>query len=130
MNPNANLELKTMAALALKRPPRSVKAGEVIYHDGDAGNTLYGLLSGQIELSTAGVCLETLGPGSCFGATALVEMDHHRDGIATASTDAELLEMNREEFLFALQELPMFALELVHDLENRLHRLKSRLSQA
>ena len=130
MNPNANLELKTMAALALQRPSRSVKAGEVIYHDGNAGDTLFGLLSGQIELSSARVCLETLGPGSCFGATALVEQDHHRDATATASADAELLEMNREEFLFALQELPMFALELVHDLENRLHRLKSRLSQA
>ena len=32
--------------------------------------------------------------------------------------------MNREEFLFAMQELPMFGLEMLHDLELRLQRLK------
>ena len=32
--------------------------------------------------------------------------------------------MNREEFLFAMQELPMFGLEMLHDLEQHLQRLK------
>jgi hypothetical protein len=32
--------------------------------------------------------------------------------------------MNREQFLFAMQELPMFGLEMLHDLELRLQRLK------
>jgi CRP-like cAMP-binding protein len=34
--------------------------------------------------------------------------------------------MNREEFLFAMQELPMFSLEMMHDLEQRLQRLKEQ----
>jgi CRP-like cAMP-binding protein len=44
--------------------------------------------------------------------------------IATAICDAELLEMNRQEFLFAMQELPVFGLEMQHDLEQRLEQLK------
>jgi len=128
MNSNANLELKTIAALAQQRPSRSVKAGEIIFRDGDPGDRLFGVLSGEIELSSDGQRLETIGPGSCFGAAALVEPDHRRYGTATALTDAELLEMNREQFLFAMQELPMFGLEMLHDLEARLQQLKSRLS--
>jgi CRP-like cAMP-binding protein len=44
--------------------------------------------------------------------------------ITTAISDAELLEMNRQEFLFAMQELPVFGLEMQHDLEQRLEQLK------
>ena len=45
-----------------------------------------------------------------------------------AVRDSELLEMNREEFLFAMQELPMFSLEMMYDLEQRLQRLKEHMS--
>ena len=85
-------------------------------------------MTGLIELRSGSVCVETLGPGSCFAATALVEPDHRRYGTATALSDVELLEMKREEFLFAMQELPMFTHEMLHDLEERLHQLKSQLS--
>ena len=129
MNSNSNLELKTMAALASRRPTRTVKAGQVIFRDGDPGDCLYGVVSGEIELSSGGVPVEMIGPGSCFGATALLEADHCRFGEATAVTDAELLEMNREEFLFAMQELPMFGLEMLHHLEERLKQLKFRVAE-
>jgi len=46
-------------------------------------------------------------------------------GTATALQDTQLLELDREEFLFALQELPMFALEMLHGLEERLGHLRS-----
>jgi CRP-like cAMP-binding protein len=35
---------------------------------------------------------------------------------------SDVLEMNREEFLFAVQESPMFAVELLASLEQRLRR--------
>jgi hypothetical protein len=34
--------------------------------------------------------------------------------------------MNRQEFMFAMQELPMFGLEMLHDLEQRLQSLKEQ----
>jgi hypothetical protein len=40
-----------------------------------------------------------------------------------------ILEMNREEFLFAMQELPMFGVEMLHDLETRLQKVKTGLVQ-
>jgi CRP-like cAMP-binding protein len=122
-----NPELNTIAALARNRAPRRIQAGEVIFRDGETGNELFGILSGSVQLSWGGERVETLGPGSCFGAGALVDPAHRRFGIATALSDGELLVMDREEFLFAMQELPMFGLEMLHDLELRLQQLKQHV---
>ena len=48
--------------------------------------------------------------------------DHRRHATARALEVSEVLEMNREEFLFAVQESPMFAVELLASLEQRLRR--------
>ena len=124
MQSNANLELKTIAALAGDRTPQRLNAGDVLFRAGDSGDKLFGVVSGQVQLQWGDDRAEIIGPGSCFGVGALVDADHRRYATAVALSDAEVLEMNREEFLFALQELPMFALEMLHDMEQRLHQTK------
>ena len=121
-----NLELNTIAALAGERTPSHVQQGDVIFHAGDLGDKLYAVVSGQVQLSWGAGLVELIGPGSCFGVGALVDPEHRRFGTAVAMADTELLEMNREEFLFAMQELPMFSLEMLHDLEQRLQTLKEQ----
>jgi CRP-like cAMP-binding protein len=120
-------EFSTIAALSGSRPTHRVKAGDIIFQPGDLGDVLYGVVSGTIALTWGSDLSETVGPGGCFGVGALVDPDHRRFGTATALTDAELLEMDRPEFLFAVQELPMFGLEMLHDLESRLQQLKSSM---
>ena len=126
---SVNSEMATMATLANSRSPRNVAAGELIYRDGDQGNTLFGVVSGEIELSSGETATEVIDAGSSFGAAALLDPDHRRFGSAKALTDAVILEMNREEFLFAMQELPMFGVEMLHDLQTRLQKVKTGLVQ-
>ncbi|MCS5705706.1 cyclic nucleotide-binding domain-containing protein [Synechococcus sp. FGCU-3] len=121
-------ELLTINALSQNRPTIHVKAGDVIFSPGDFGDQLYGIVSGTVEITWGSVLRETIGPGSCFGVGALVDGEHRRYGTATASTDCELLEMDRPEFLFAMQELPLFGLEMLHDLELRLQQLKQAVA--
>ncbi|KEF42560.1 MAG: cAMP-binding protein [Cyanobium sp. CACIAM 14] len=117
--------LKTMAFLADGRTIRTVEAGEVIFQSGQEGHSMFGIVEGSVRLEWGGGrSAETLGPGSTFGVGALVDTQHHRYARATALEKTRLLEMNREEFLFALQELPMFGLEMLHDLEERLGHLQ------
>jgi CRP-like cAMP-binding protein len=117
--------LDTMRILAKNRPLRSFKAGEVIFHSGDLGDCLYGVVEGSVKLAwDSDGSYETIPEGSSFGIGALVQPEHRRHGTATALTDTQLLVMNREEFLFALQELPMFGLEMLHALDERLRTLK------
>ena len=128
MNINESLELNTIAALAGKRALISVKQGDVVFNNGEPGDKLYGVVSGEVQLNWGDNGVEMIGPGSSFGAGALVDPEHRRFGTAVAVRDSELLEMNREEFLFAMQELPMFSLEMMHDLEQRLQGLKEQMS--
>ncbi len=117
--------LTTMRLLAQDRELRTIAAGEVIFRAGEAGDSVFGIVEGAVQIDwTGGRESEILGPGSSFGVGALVGPEHQRFGTATAVLDTQLLEMNREEFQFALQELPMFALEMLHGLEERLGHLK------
>jgi CRP-like cAMP-binding protein len=127
MNINESLELNTMSALAGKRALSSVKQGDIIFKNGDPGDKLYGVVSGEVQLNWGDNGVEIIRPGSSFGVGALVDPEHRRFGTAVALSDCELLEMNREEFLFAMQELPMFSLEMMHDLEHRLQRIKEHM---
>ncbi len=114
-----------MAILANGRELRTVEEGEVIFQAGDPGDSVCGIVDGRVQITWGeGEQVEILGPGSTFGISALVEPTHRRYGTATALQKTQLLEMNREEFLFALQELPMFGLEMLHALEQRLAHLK------
>jgi CRP-like cAMP-binding protein len=128
MNINTNLELNTIAALAGKRDHLCVNQGDVIFQHGELGDKLYAIVSGEVQLNWGDHGVEIIGAGSSFGVGALVDPEHRRFGTAVALCNSELLEMNREEFLFAMQELPMFSLEMMDDLEQRLQRLKEQIA--
>jgi CRP/FNR family cyclic AMP-dependent transcriptional regulator len=119
------LILRSMQLLAHHGTTRSVEPGEVIFAAGDPGDTFFGVLEGAVELSWGdGAEAELLGPGRCFGEGALVQPSHTRHGTARALEATRLLVMDRETFLFALESLPMFALELLASLEVRLQDLR------
>jgi CRP-like cAMP-binding protein len=127
MNINENMELNTIAALTGKRDLSRVKQGDIIFRKGEIGGKLYSVVSGEVQLNWGDGGVEIIRPGSSFGIGALVDAEHRRFGTAVALCDSELLEMNREEFLFALQELPVFGLEMLHDLEQRLQKIKTQM---
>jgi CRP-like cAMP-binding protein len=117
--------LDTMRALASKGEVLDVTAGELIFRSGETGDCMFGLLEGSVELSWNGEAgQETIHAGDVFGAGALVTPEHRRYGNAKAVTDCRLLRMNREKFLFAVQESPMFAIELLGSIDQRLRALK------
>ncbi|MGC6482163.1 MAG: Crp/Fnr family transcriptional regulator [Synechococcus sp.] len=122
--------LDTMRALAAKREVRVAQPGEVIFAAGEAGTAMFGLLEGRIRLvwtTEDGLeGYELISAGDVFGAGALVTSDHRRLSTATAETTCRLIEMNREKFLFAVQESPMFAIELLASVDERLRDLKLR----
>lgn len=125
----SNIELQTFRNLAQGRALRQMQTGDVIFQPGETGDCLYCVVEGRVRIEWAdGRLSETIEPGCSFGVGALVDPQHRRFGTATALTDGQLLEMNREEFLLAIQELPMFALEMLNDLDGRLRDLKIRTS--
>jgi CRP-like cAMP-binding protein len=117
--------LETMRALASNGEVISIEPGEVIFRSGESGDCMFGLLEGTVQLSWNGDSgHEEIKAGDVFGAGALVTSDHRRYGNATAITPCRVLVMNREKFLFAVQESPMFAIELLGSIDQRLRQLK------
>jgi CRP/FNR family cyclic AMP-dependent transcriptional regulator len=117
--------LDTMRALASTGEVINVEPGDPIFRSGEPGDCMFGLLEGTVELSWNGESgHETIQAGDVFGAGALVTHDHRRYGNARAVTPCRLLVMNREKFLFAVQESPMFAIELLGSIDQRLRDLK------
>jgi len=120
--------LDTMRALADEGDVSSFGPGEIVFSSGDSGDCMYGVLDGTVQLSwNNGASQEVIKAGDVFGAGALVTADHRRYGEAKALTHCRILLMNREKFLFAVQESPMFAVELLGSIDERLRQLKDCL---
>ncbi|MCE2835814.1 MAG: Crp/Fnr family transcriptional regulator [Cyanobacteriota bacterium] len=121
--------LDTMRALANSGEVLDFEPGTVIFRSGESGDCMFGLLEGQVELSwNDSEGKELINAGDVFGAGALVTQEHRRFGDARAVTACRLLVMNREKFLFAVQESPMFAIELLASIDQRLRHLKGCIS--
>ena len=120
--------LDTMRALANQAEVLTLRAGEVLFEAGDVGTSMYGLLEGSIRLTwidDQGLeGTEDIPQGHVFGAGALVMDGHRRLGTATAMVESRLIEMNRDKFLFAVQETPMFAVQLLASIDARLRDIK------
>ncbi|MFZ9952097.1 MAG: Crp/Fnr family transcriptional regulator [Vulcanococcus sp.] len=117
--------LDTMRALASKGEVMQVAAGDLVFRSGETGDCMFGLLEGSVELSwNEQSGHEVIKAGDVFGAGALVTPEHRRYGNARAIENSKVLVMNREKFLFAVQESPMFAIELLASIDQRLRQLK------
>jgi len=57
----------------------------------------------------------------------LIHPDHQRVSNAIAKTDCTLVTADREHFMFAVQQTPMFALEVLKSYSDRFRRVKARL---
>jgi CRP-like cAMP-binding protein len=108
--------------------PKIFSAGEVIFQAGERGEMIYGIISGEVEMLVNGQVVETIKKGDVFGEGAIVHLDRQRDSTAIAKTDSLLAFLDREHFLFVVQQTPMFALEVMKSYSDRLRRLRHILS--
>ncbi|MEA5536642.1 cyclic nucleotide-binding domain-containing protein [Crocosphaera sp. XPORK-15E] len=108
------------------QPELNFASGEIIFQEGDQGQVMYGIVEGEVEMSIHGHILEVIKQGDVFGQGALVHEDYLRASAAIAKTDCQLACLDREHFLFAVQQTPMFALEVMKSYSDR-HRLLKQL---
>lgn len=120
-----NIALETIRSLANGRQLEFHQPGDVIFAEGDPGECLYAIIEGSVRMGWGDGIYETLGPGDCFGFDVMVDPQRRRYCSATAVSPMQLLLMNREHFLLAIQEFPMFALESLQVLVERLRRVKA-----
>ena len=118
------LPVKTVEIFQTSLSPKTFAPGEIIFKSGDSGDVMYGLVEGEVEISVKGKILETIYQGDIFGEGALVHLDSKRASSAIAKTECKLVFMDRKSFLFAVQQTPMFAIEVMKSYSDRIRRLR------
>lgn len=101
-------------------------AGTVIFREGDPGECMFVVRSGQIAISVAGSAVLTVGPGGVIGELALVDTGL-RSATATATVDTELVRVDARKFQFLIQQHPFFGLEVMKVMAGRLREMNERL---
>ncbi len=119
--------LQTVIIFQKNCQPHLVKAGEVIFQQGEAGDIMYGIIEGEVQFSLDGKLAETLKVGDVFGEGAIVHPKHLRRSTATAKTDCQLAFLDKERFMFAVQQTPIFALEVMRSYSDRVDSLRHLL---
>ena len=105
-----------------KEPNRQTFAGgEFIFHQGEVGTYMYVVVEGTIDISVHGSLVRTMGPGDLFGEMALID-DSPRSANAIAKTDCMVAAIDERQFLFLIHETPMFALQVMTVMADRLRK--------
>ena len=120
-----NIALETIKSLADGRQIECHDVDDLIFSAGDSGECLYAILEGTVTIEWGKGIDELLQAGDCFGFDVMVDPERKRYCSAKAASPLKLLPMNREHFLLAIQEFPMFALESLRAIDERLRRLKT-----
>jgi CRP-like cAMP-binding protein len=100
---------------------RTVPAGSVLFETGAAGDLLYVVLSGKVEIRIGGKVVETVGEGGIVGEMALIDQSP-RSADAVAVTETAVVSIDERRFLFLVQQTPFFALNVMRVMAERLRR--------
>lgn len=103
---------------------RSFKRGDVVFHKGDPGETMYLIAEGQVKVvlpSDSGdeALLEVLDPGDFFGELSLLD-GQPRSATIVATEPTETVVLRRETLLKAIRSNPEVAIHLLQALCQRL----------
>ena len=96
-------------------------AGTAIIRAGEAGETMYAVVSGEVQIVIGDAVVDTVGEGGIVGEMALID-GGARSATAIAKTDCTLAPIDRKRFAFLVQQTPYFALQVMQVLADRLRR--------
>ena len=121
-----------LQALAGTLKPCTFKAGEMIFAQGDAGNAMYIVESGDVNIHLPGegsrrISLVDVARGEFFGELALFD-EQLRSASALATTDVVLLELQHAPLEQYLASRPRAAMAILRTLSKRLRETNALLS--
>jgi CRP/FNR family transcriptional regulator, cyclic AMP receptor protein len=120
----AQLSDADLACIARDLVARHYGEGEIIFHEGDAGQMLYIVGSGQVRIFVNGLdgsetSVIVFGrPGELFGELAVID-GLPRSATAVSLDQTTLYTINREQFRDHMRRSPQLALNFMQELSQR-----------
>jgi CRP/FNR family transcriptional regulator, cyclic AMP receptor protein len=105
-------------------PVRELRAGEVIFRQGDPASEFFVIQSGTVDIRLGNRLLGTLSDRDIFGEMALIDAAP-RSATAIAATDVKIVPVGEKQFLFLVSRTPYFALNIMRVLARRLRATNS-----
>jgi diguanylate cyclase (GGDEF)-like protein len=112
-----NLSELEFRAIAVFLEYRSIKQGEVIFHEGDAGEEMFILLSGEMSASVGQSdgtqrYMFSIPPGDFFGEMSIIA-NEPRSATIVAKEDSNVVALQGIDFYHIIYEYPMIGVKLL-----------------
>lgn len=129
----AHADARILSSLATRLRRRRFRRGEVIFHQGDPGDSLHVVVSGAVKIvlpSAEGeeAIIATLRPPDFYGELALLD-GAPRSATATALEPTEVMVLPRPVFVELLDTLPGLRDALLAGLAKELRRLTGHVEE-
>ncbi|MFN3603189.1 MAG: Crp/Fnr family transcriptional regulator [Leptonema sp. (in: bacteria)] len=109
---------------------KEFKPGEMIFCEWEPGNSLFIIIKGKVKIvkifGKTQKTLDVIMEGSIFGEMAILE-EQPRSASAIAINDVKVLELNKENFNFLIQQHPQIVFNLLLIFTKRIYDAKRRL---
>jgi diguanylate cyclase (GGDEF)-like protein len=112
------LPLNTLRSLIAESRERSLAPGEIVFEEGDPGQSMYVVVRGKVAISKQGKRIALGGPGDCFGEMALIESKERSAGLFALS-DATVIEISEAEFREKIATNPRALFALLRTFSDR-----------
>jgi CRP-like cAMP-binding protein len=111
----------------------TLKRGATIFSKGDAGNSLFAVISGTVKISSSSAegrsaILNLIGSGEVFGEVALLD-GLSRTTDAIANSDCEIFVIDRREFIPFVRGQPALAMKFIELLCARVRWTSEQVEQ-
>lgn len=127
------LTVSELAAVASVTQEKEVPAGETVIREGEPGDSLYLVVSGEVSVSKATpdgkeIELDKIKAGDYFGEMALFD-ESPRSATVKALGNAKFLVLYKREFTESVREYPQIALQICKVLSRRMRNLQGKIRE-
>ena len=129
----SDLSVNELAAVAAATRESVFDAGEIVFKEGETGDTLFFVVDGSVAVikdrsSGAAIELDRIGAGDYFGEMALFG-DDRRSATIRVDNAARFLTLHKHELQEIVREFPQVALHVCRVLSTRIRHLHAKISE-
>ena len=99
----------------------SLDKGEVLFEAGEVGDSLFVIVSGEVDVVRGGQVIARLGEGECVGEMAALDWEP-RSATVRASAPTHLVRLERNDLMDLLTDYPELVRSLARVLVERIRR--------
>ncbi|KPJ51498.1 hypothetical protein AMJ39_09755 [candidate division TA06 bacterium DG_24] len=118
--------------MRMGRLGKEYELGEIVVRQGEYGNEMYVVLSGEVEVIRQSgeeeIPLATLGKGQVFGEMALLG-DTTRSATVRVKSKARILTVDKKGFLKKVHEDPSFVFNILQMMSDRIREMDKEIAR-